>query len=295
MKKSYCIITHKNTPILRELINSSKDNINIYIYIYIDGKIDLKIFDEYMNLHNVKFIQNRKEIKWGHISQVEVTIALLKEAIKKEFDYLFLLSGDCLPIKNNQQIDSFLIQNQGKEFIARDINMPQKKIDERVIYNYPDSAYKKTKNLYMKLILKSNQILYKIGLFKNKEAKNLPKLYKGTNWFGITNDLVKYILDYLDENPNYLKSFKYSICADELFFHTIVYNSKFKNNIYEPKDKSNICFQALRYIDWKTGPDYPRTLDESDFIKLKNTECIFARKFNEKLDLEKYKKELLNL
>lgn len=293
MKKAYCIITHKNTNILRELINSSKHNINIYIYI--DGKINLDIFSEYMNFYNVKFIQNRKEIKWGHISQVEATIELLREANKREFDYLFLLSGDCLPIKNNQQIDSFLIQNQGKEFIARDLNMPQEKINDRVKCTYLEAVYNKNKSTSLKLILKLYQILYKLGFFRNKAFKDLPKLYKGTQWFGITQDLVKYILDYLDKNPKYLKSFKYSLCADEIFFHTIFYNSKFKNNNYEPKDKSNICFQALRYIDWKTGPDYPRTLDESDFIKIKNTECIFARKFNEKLNLEKYKKELLDL
>lgn len=291
MKKAYCIITHKNTQILRELVHSSKDN----IYLYIDGKVDLNIFDEYMNLKNVEFVENRKEIKWGHISQVEATIQLLKEASKEHFDYLFLLSGDCLPIKSNEMIDEFLIKNYGKEFIARDINMLQEKIDERVRYNYLELAYIKNKKLTVKLILKLHQIFNKLGFFRNKEFKNLPKLYKGTNWFGITKELTGYILEYLSKNPKYLNSFKSSICADEIFFHTIVYNSKFKGNIYEPKDKSNICFGALRYIDWKTGPDYPRTLDESDFVKMKNTECIFARKFNEKLDLEKYRKVLLDL
>lgn len=33
MKKVYCIITHKNTKILREIIQNSKDDIYIYIYI----------------------------------------------------------------------------------------------------------------------------------------------------------------------------------------------------------------------------------------------------------------------
>lgn len=250
-------------------------------------------FKEYKDIENLKFIENRKEIKWGHISQVKATIELLKEANKKEYDYLFLLSGDCLPIKNQENINKILRDNNGKEFVARDIRITQKAIDNRVKLVYSEINYKKNKSLKEKILIKSEKIFTKFGFNKNKYFKNLPKLYKGTQWFGITKNLCNYILDYLNNNPSYLKSFERSFCADESFFHTIVYNSKFKNNLYIPKDKTNICYQSLRYIDWKTGPDYPKTLDETDFKNIKKSECIFARKFTENLNLEMYREKLL--
>lgn len=286
MKKIYCIITHKNTGILNLLINSSPKAI---IYLYVDLKTDLELFKEYTNNSNVFFIKNRQKISWGSVSQIKATLELLKVANKIQYDYLFILSGDCLPLKKESYINNILKENFGKEFISKDDEMEQIEIDKRVSMKYNRSFFKKNKSLKDKIICKSMIFLNdKFGLFKNKNFKNLPKLYFGSNWFGISKKLCDYILDYLSENPSYLKSFENSICCDEVFFQTIVFNSDF-NFFYIPFNKSNHNFKALRYIDWRTGPDFPRTLDENDFEEMKNSECIFARKINEKVDLEIYK------
>lgn len=77
-----------------------------------------------------------------------------------------------------------------------------------------------------------------------------------------------------------MKAFEYSLCGDELFFQSIIMDSQFKNNIY----KSN-----LRYIDWTTGPDFPRVLCEKDYNKILESDCLFGRKFSDELDLIKFK------
>lgn len=282
MDIAYCIITHKNNKILRECINILSKHSEIYIHV--DKKSNIDDFKEYIN--KVKFVKKRVDIKWGEYSQVQATINLLNATIEKKYDYIFLLSGDCLPLKNNTQIQYILKENNKREYVALDSNY--KNIENRVKYKYTKYHYKKNKTILDSIIIKIHSILKKI-LFKNKLYNLLPQLYKGTNWFGITSELRDYILQYIEENEWYCKAFYNSLCGDEVFFHTIIYNSKFRENIYQPKDKSNICYQALRYIDWKSGPDYPRTLDESDFKKMIDTECIFARKFNEDLDVDLYK------
>ncbi len=42
---------------------------------------------------------------------------------------------------------------------------------------------------------------------------------------------------------------------------------------------------SLRYIDWETGPEFPKLLDNSDFKKLMNSNALFARKINPSLSL----------
>ena len=94
----------------------------------------------------------------------------------------------------------------------------------------------------------------------------------------------------IENNKWYEDAFKKSLCGDEVFFQTIIMNSKFKNRIYRLNEVDD-NHMALRYIDWKTGPEYPRLLDENDFEKIKedkNSDCIFARKFNENLDINKF-------
>src|SRR5690606_35881147 len=111
-----------------------------------------------------------------------------------------------------------------------------------------------SKSFTEKVLLKLISVSFKIGLFKNNFYQDLPKLYKGTNWFTLTYDSISYIDNYLDKNKNYINAFKKSFCGDEVFFHTIIYNSPFKEKINLNYDLSP-PMMALRYIDWKTGPD----------------------------------------
>ena len=65
------------------------------------------------------------------------------------------------------------------------------------------------------------------GNYDRSEKFNY-ELKKGQQWFSITNYCVKYILS----NKNLIREmFKYSACPDEHFIQTLIYNSKFKNNI----------------------------------------------------------------
>lgn len=283
MKIAYCIIAHRNNKILRECIEILYKNADIYLHV--DKKSDINCFEEYRN--KVSFIQDRVDVRWGSFSQIEATLKLLEETRKNNYDYIFLLSGDCLPIKSSEDIYKFLEKNKGKEFIALDYNF--KNPDTRVGYTYTKYHYRKNRNIFEKIIVKLHKIFIKF--FKNKDFINMPILYKGTSWFGITNECRDYIFEYLKNHKNYIQSFKKSFCGDEVFFHSIIFNSKYKESVYNPDDKSNICYQALRYIDWKKGPDYPRILDESDFDDIKKAkECLFARKFNENIDINNYRK-----
>ena len=46
----------------------------------------------------------------------------------------------------------------------------------------------------------------------------------------------------------------------------------------------------IRYIEWNSGPDFPKTLDENDFNKMKSSDMFFARKLEKDISLEKLKK-----
>ena len=95
---------------------------------------------------------------------------------------------------------------------------------------------------------------------------------------------------FCQKNPSFIKRFKYTNCCDEVFFHVIVMNSQYKNEI----ENNN-----LRYIDWKpTFPDesLPRILKEEDWEAMKNSNALFCRKIDwnaSKSLIECIKKELL--
>ena len=287
MKIAYCIICHRNTNILRTSIQTlASDN---DIYLHVDKKANIVDFDEYKN--DVSFIKERIDVRWGRYPQIESMLVLLNEARKKNYDYICLLSGDDLPLKSSIEIRDFFDENRGKEFIGIQKDFDEAQLENRLKYEYTSNlSLKKDKNILEKSIILIQKKLKLTAL--NKYYKLLPSLYKGANWFCLSKDLINYIFDYLEENRWYKSAFAKSCCGDEIFFQTIVMNSDYRDRIYHYDIESDDNRMALRYIDWVSGPEYPKILNEDDFSNIKKSDCLFGRKFKETLDIAKYKRKL---
>lgn len=289
MKVIYGVLCNKNSVVLKNMLDIlSKDN---KIFIHVDLKSNIEEFSEYRDYKNVEFIKNRVCVNWGEFSQIKSTLNIFDGVKDLDFDYINIISGDCLPLKPDSLIKEFLEKNNGKEFIGVEKNFNKKELENRVKYIYPKWRFnKQCTNVNLPLKIKRT-LQIKFNLFKkNEKFNNLPELYKGCNWFTISKGLLKYIIKYLNDNKEYEEAFYESLCCDEVFFQTIVMNSKFKSNVYRINENVDDNLMSLRYIDWKSGPEYPKILSENDFEKIKNTECIIGRKFNSELDFDKYYK-----
>lgn len=294
MRILYGVLCHRNTKVLRKTIEIlSKSNI---ILIHVDKKTNIDEFAEYKKNENVILLSKREYVRWGEFSQIKSMINILEYSKKYDYDYLSFISGDCLIIKNDIEIKNILNRNRGKEFIGIDKKIDRKAIEDRVKFLYPEWRFDK-ECLDTKLFLKIKRyIQIKFNIFKrNKSYNKLPTLYKGSNWFTISKNLVDYILNFIKENEGYLNAYKYSLCCDEVFFQTIVMNSKYKKNIYNLDSENEDNLMSLRYIDWSSGPEYPKVLNVEDLKYLKSTECIIARKFSEDIDFGEYDKFIDNI
>ena len=84
---------------------------------------------------------------------------------------------------------------------------------------------------------------------------------------------IKYLLKYIESGvgKKILNNYKRILIPDETFFHTLLMNSEYKDEIIN---------KSLWYIDWEIGPEYPRILRLEDYDKIKKSNKLFARKFN---------------
>ena len=283
----YCITCHRRTTALEwsvEYLSSFNEN---EILIHIDSKSNINEFSD-LKKDNVRFTNKRVDVKWGHISQVESTIILLEEAKRKKFDYIFFISGDDIPLVSNKYILNFLKKYNGIEFIGfqQDEQLNFFDPSERVKINYTKFHFGKEKGLLSRIARKTHSLLCKFGFFSNDLFLTLPDLKKGTNWFTLTYEGVEYNLVFIKNNPSYHRAFAKSFCADEIYFHSIIYNSPLMENVFLNKNKKTDC---LRYIDWTTGPDYPRSLDVCDFEKIKKSGMFFARKMPTNMNKDLFK------
>lgn len=278
-RMAYAIQCHKNAEQINQLINQL-DGKEIDFYIHVDKKS--AIIKELKVGSNIYILKNRLNVKWGHISQVYATLNLLEEIHNtKKYDYIHLISGQDFPIKDNKFILDFFKNNSGKQYIQfRKLpnDWPFRGMNRILVY-YPNVMFL---NKYTrKLISIYERLIMKYPILQRRIDKNIC-FYGGSSWFSITSDCVQYILEFLKDNPNYLKFFNNTICGDEIFFQTILVNSKYKNFLVNDNK---------RYIDWSEGKSSPKTLKIEDYVKIKNSDKLFARKFDANID----KKILISL
>ncbi|EJT5920914.1 beta-1,6-N-acetylglucosaminyltransferase [Clostridium perfringens] len=281
-KHAYMIIAHNEFEILEKLIVLLDDERND-IYLHIDKKVKDFPFHYFKGLvkkSNIEFVE-RKDVRWGAPSQIECELELLKASTKNNYSYYHLISGVDLPLKSQNEIHKFFEDNEGKEFIHFCSFKEAKHVENRV-KNYHFMKYYKSSNKLLGYSVRNfNKIIGKLQKVVRFERKwdNSIKLCFGAQWFSITDELAKYVVSKEKWINN---TFKFTTCSDELFLQTLVYNSKFYDNVY--LKGINDYKTCMRYIDWKRGNPY--VFRKENFKELIESDRLFARKFSSNIDNE---------
>ncbi|WP_029276663.1 beta-1,6-N-acetylglucosaminyltransferase [Pedobacter borealis] len=274
MKIGILITAYKDFNHLARLINNLSCP-DFRFYIHIDKKSNYEISKIQAKINNSErciFVEDRININWGGFNLIYAVLNLIREAIIDHSEYLLLISGQDFPLKNNSEILSFFKNNQGNEYLE--------------FFEMPDST---------KWALEGGMDRYKyywlvddIGLqssIKFVERQRLDRIsrqfpanlkpFGGSLWFSLSFECAFYVYDYLLKNPELVNFFYHTLLPDEMLIPTIVLNSHFKNKVIN---------NNLRYIDWKTGPETPRTLTINDLNTLISSASHFARKFDSSRD-----------
>ncbi|MCH5234644.1 MAG: glycosyl transferase [Muribaculaceae bacterium] len=290
-KHAYCIIAHQDSYCLESLICLLDDEKND-IFLLIDKKADKNLT---LNLRtkrgglNIIPDEERIDIRWGGLSQVKAELILFKAAVSNfHYSYIHLISGADLPLKTQEEIhDSFeKLPGNSNVLAFSEGEHIRKNVEFKTRYYHPYLEFQRFRHdgqvahliqdFTAKFSRKVSVCLQKaIGYKRN--WKDL-ELKKGSQWVSISSEFASFLV----ENEKYiLKRFKGVICPDEIFLHTMLYNSKFKDTIIDVSQKE---IATIRKIDWERGNPY--TWREKDFEELINSDALFARKFSSKEDKE---------
>ena len=267
MNIAILILAHKNLIQLNALINKLDNNFNIYIHI--DHKSNMKPEDIVPSSRH-KIIK-RYPIYWGSYNIVLATYDLMKSAYLDNNDYYLLISGQDFPIKSNRYIINFIDNNKYNDFIEHE-KLPRKDWHdgglERVLYFWENRDERSLLSFILRHIRKYQR---SISLFQRKMDCIF---YGGSNWFNLSRSTMQKVIEYVDNNY-YMERFKYTRISDEIWLQTLLI-SKLR--------MTSLINDSLRYIDWNSGPEYPRILRSSDINMINNSSALFARKFDWEVD-----------
>ena len=329
--KAYLFLVH-NDPVHFSRILKNIDDGESDVYIHLDKKVDR---DDFINHVNYKFngkiiyIKDRISVVWGDLSMVVAMLNLIKSAIKSDYQHLIFLSGSDYTIKPKNIIKKYFNNNKGKELIrAYNLSDNECKHCEIKIRNYWNIRISNKNRMANKIISKMLIVtskIFKKGKYVELNGELQP-VYYGSQWFSITPECARYILETLDANPKYINYFKHSFAPDEMFFHTIIFNSKYKycttygkaeqyssqwnlnNYTYLKnheldcndrfyKNNTNILYNITssfihkkNKIDNTKGSGSISFLNENDFSEIEQSKYMFARKLNSNISYDLIKK-----
>lgn len=278
MRIAYLILCHKNPKQVEKLIQQLDDG-NCDFFLHIDKKVDISPYQ--FTLKNIYYVPDSKrvDIKWASVEMVYATL-LLMDLVREthiKYDYISLLSGQDFPIKSNVEIQSYLQDNKGFNFIeiVPRSDWRYKRYLKRNLLYYPKWMYSESritkvlKRLYV-LLTGGNNYTFSVFYRKNNLATDFEF---GSQWWCFTYDCFCWILDYIKGNPQFLRFYKNAMTADESFFQTVFMVSPYKN---ERMDK-------ITYLEM--GNNHPKVFTEDDYELLMNGRSeLFARKFDDNVN-----------
>ena len=270
MKHAYCIMAHGNWQQLQLLVTLIDDPRNdIYLH------VDAKSVDDYIAMGGVSVCNSHlkliksEDVRWSDISQADVEVELFRAVCHsgEEYSRIHLISGVDLPIKSQDDIHDFFKDKQ-EEFI--DVSAPSR-FRRRIKY-YHFFVRKRRKHRWAE-IMRKVLILLQVP-FINRLKKCPLQFAYGANWCSLTQRAVKEIVD---KWVVYRPIFTHSTSCDELYKQMILLSA---GNFKFAKEG------CLRYVDFSEHNPSPRVLTVQDLNKIMSSHCIFARKFDERVDSE---------
>ena len=272
------VVAHKDADQIIELAKILTRKFEVYIHFDMKYRIPAESADILKSMAHVRLFQ-KIAVNWGGYSIAEAELVLLREAMKNpEISYFHIISGQDWPVRPPEEIYDFY---EGNDSIYMDYVEAKTvtKFCEPTIwwqkyYFYYDNIKRKTVwgKIYHRL-----SILWQTAkrTDKFKDFSISFKIYEGSNWCDLPRYAVEYLLQYMEENPNYEKMLRTGFCSDEFIWQTALCNSPYREKI----ENNN-----HRYILWKRkNGSYPAILDEADLPVIEAGEYHFTRKIDLKI------------
>lgn len=270
MNIAYIILTHRYPEQLARLVRTLNSE-GTSFFIHVDQRSQdcyLQASQLLAGLPNVHFVK-RYACHWGHPNLVRAALSGLESIVdsRTPFDYAVLLSGQDYPIKSPDAIANFFEQHNGHQFMSY---FAVEGFNPWTDMPFPWNS--RTRIEYWHLVVRSR--MFHIPIRRQLPYGYVP--YIGYQWWAFSKEAVEYILGFVRSHPAFVKFFNHVYIPDELFFQSLLLNSPLRYTVVN---------NDLRFVDWDNpNPNVPATLNVDYFEQLRQSECLFARKFDANQD-----------
>ena len=286
MKKrhAYLIMAHHNVELVQEILHLIDDERND-IFLHIDAKS--------LHQHQWDCLHTQKSriyrtpsisVNWGGYSQVNATLLLMETAYKQgNYSYYHFMTGASCPLKSQDDIHAFFDQHENTCFVAceKEPELYYDRVQFLHIFNESSLYHRDIDSLSWIDKYKRRFDIYFLKVQKKFQYDHFKQFHlihkKGLAYWSLPHNSIEYILS---QKKNIKKIFRYASPADESFVQTILFNSPFKDSLYNLKDEisENLIITTWPLENGGSPREYHAfTMDDWQYIHQPNK--FFGLKF----------------
>jgi hypothetical protein len=265
VRVAYLILAHRAPGQLKRLVDRLRGP-DVHIVLHVDANTsgsDWESLSHELDSPDISWAP-RVACRWGDFTLVDATLNCISTLsnLDSYFDFVVLLSGQDYPIKPRHFVSEFLESRRGECLMF--------------IYPFPfphwaHGGYHRLPTWRIPFPGKPRRIFPPQLLgYRHKKVPFGYHPYGGSQWWCLPGNAVEYIRDFVQARPEFVEYYRGAGIPDEMFFHTILGNSHFNVEMGE---------NNITYMKWNGGPN-PATLTVHDLDEMKDSECLFARKFD---------------
>jgi hypothetical protein len=257
MTVGYLIIAHHKPLQLLRLVHAIRAQSEGPIIIHLDRKSLRNFRNVIRDLEAIRHVStiSKRRIAWGQFSIVEAALDCMS-ALCGEFPHISHikhLSGQDYLIKPIIAFEQLMMERRGLSSV--DIHrLPWTYWSDRGGFERVEYTY------------------FRIGRrFFRFSKRRLPydvTFYGGSQFWCISREHCRYVLAEADK---WRPLFRHSLIPDEMYFHTVLMNSKFADEIIN---------EQITYVRWVGDAASPSLLGLEDLPELIRSRAYFARKFD---------------
>ena len=274
VKMAFLLVAHKCPEQVNVFIDQLLNYGDCDVYVHVDKK-NPSLLESISKSPRV-FVCSIFDVRWGSFEIVKAAVKLMRMAVDsgKEYTHMYFGSGQDLLVRKG--LYEYLEINPEKIFmhIVGEVKNTDR-ASSRYRVCWPHRLMIRNDLHPYRFIRIGIQMLCKSGLVINKNKKKLGRevrFFEGRTWFIAPDKVIKYIIKYINENPDYMDYWEDSLASDLMFFQTIIMNSPFANDVED----------ELMYVNFgKTFAtmNHPITITMNQVEKIIEGNYYCARKF----------------
>ena len=210
---AYLILAHAHPLQVKRLVEGVSGP-HSRCYVHIDAKARLEDFISVLpETTQVIYVRDRLKVTWGGFNMTLATLKLMEAAAKDCSTHYVFLSGSDYPIRSQQDLCDLLACGNS-EFIGM-TRMPNTGVPMSRL-EYFHIASRHYASLSLRLLNRALQLLPKRNV--NRGLMGL-KPYCGLSWWCLTDECVRYILNFVKQHPTFVEFFGWSKSGDNPRHH----------------------------------------------------------------------------